>query len=102
MTAEDTLTLQQRAALWSLDFDLCDWNQHGTTDLCRVAAEYELICTHCNYVRPVCPSHAAAISHLITRHDDLMPVWTCTRCRRRSEYFTEVFHLHSAEGNHHG
>ena len=98
------LTLEQTAALWALDFEVCDLNQYGTTDQCLAEAGYELVCAHCDYTRPLCQPHAAGIVRSINRpdSDDIMPVWTCNRCHRRSFAFAKVFHLHIVGGHRHG
>lgn len=102
MSADEKLTLEQTAALWALDFDVCELNQHGTTEECLVVADYELICAHCDHRRPLCQRHAAATVQLINRPDaELMPVWKCERCHRRSFDFHKVFHLHIVGGHHH-
>lgn len=101
MTKE--LTVQQVATLHALDYDVCDLNLHGTTITCFAEARYELVCAHCDYKRPLCQPHAAATVQMAARADsgDVMPVWTCHRCHRRSCTFSDVFNLHLT-GGHHG
>lgn len=101
---DDALTFEQTAALWALDFDVCCLNVYGTTETCNAVAGYEIICAHCDYTRPLCQPHAAGIVKLINHPDgdDIMPIWKCDRCQRRSFTFGKVFHLHLIGGAHRG
>jgi len=101
----EQLTAEQVAGLWALDFDLCVNNVWGATNECSTVASYDQICVHCDYVKPLCQAHAAATVALSSSPDPTgpMPIWRCDRCRRCSDDFHAVFHLHiTKSGTHHG